>query len=484
MDVAPLRLWNTHWDTGKPSALILSHPEPRASVPYWVDDLRSRADKQWIIVAGPRQVGKTTGLGHAVQGLLEAGAPRRAVAVVPFDQPSIQQEVRDDLDGLIAALSDQHPPTTDEPLYLLLDEVQELQGWAKRLKAAWDRHRETVCVLATGSSALRLIRPADADFPGRIRVQTLHTMKFREVLLGHPDRHKHANEDVWNELARLAKDARGFFLDPKDEGNLKAALESLHGFLTSFRPRLEPFVRNVFQEYCVWGGYPRARPGLPLTLAERRSTFEAAWNAVLGRDLPAVGIQKPREFSQVFYHIARNPGGKFVPNALSNNIGPKGVTIAEWKRVLEDAMLVQQLAPLKANLEPTHAKEKAYLLDPGWYAYVRGVADAPQVWGAPDMGLLVETVLVDHARRLQYNLTKSSTMPIGYVEDPEVDVAFSLGPRWVLLEAKWRENPKRSLLKLPTGPGNLRVIATRSHFELPKAEGPFYIPAHEWALIA
>ncbi len=89
---------------------------------------------------------------------------------------------------------------------------------------------------------------------------------------------------------------------------------------------------------------------------------------------------------------------------------------------------------------------------------------------------------MDHARRLQYNVAGTTALEVGYIEDPEVDIALNLGPRWLLLEAKYRSKP-RSNLEKAGHKGDLRIIATRDRFELANADGTHKIPAHEFALL-
>ncbi|MBI2077663.1 MAG: ATP-binding protein [Euryarchaeota archaeon] len=453
-------------------------------MPHWIRELLNPPQGQWTLVAGPRQVGKTTGLGHVVKGLLDQGIPPPSITVIPWDQPALLRELGTDLDAVISALSAKHAPTPDQPLFLLFDKIQDLPDWSRRLKAAWDRHRRVGRVLATDSSALKLIRPVEADFQGRIQTQTIFPMKFREVVETHPDRLRHADDKVWSEVASLAKEARGFIREPKADKQLRAALANVNDFVTGQDPPLDPFLRKVFQDYCVWGGYPRVRPGQPVDLGQRRAHFDQAWNAIIAKDAASLKLTKTREFTQLFQQIAANPGGKFVAAAVAMSLGVKHTTVSDWKRILEDAFLVQQLAPLNSNLRPTKAKDKAYLLDPGWYGHHHGVLATEDVTSDnAAMGLLVETVLVDHTRRLQFNITKSQTMPIGYVDDPEVDIVADFGTRLVLVEAMYRNQPKRSVMKVTAPASALRVIATRQTFDVTDPAAVL-VPAHLWALIA
>lgn len=482
--LSAIRPWNTHWGGGDVSELLQLHPRTRAAVRPLAEEFLRGEDDQWRLVAGPRQVGKTTTLGHVTGRLLQAGVDPSRVIAIPLDQPPLGPIIERGFAGLLDELIGLRAPTPEEPLYVLVDEVQEMDGWAPRLKAAWDRYHQEVRVLGTGSSAMQLVRPADADFPGRIRVSTMHPMKFREVVEAHPELEDHVGEADWQRVVEEARVTRTK-LENEDPSRWLEGLEALLDAIAAPGSTLESFLNRVFREYVFWGGMPRARAGSPANIAQRREVFRQGWDAVLAKDAAGHGVKKLREFERLFHRLGRHPGGKFVPHNLSSELGPKSQTLSGWKRVLEDAMLLQQLPPLKPNLEATRGKDKVYPIDPGWHAYLTGATDADVVAEDASWGHVVETVIVDHARRLQYNLAGTTDLPIGYVTTPEVDVAIHIGDRWVLIESKY----ERSVGGLGPGlenagsPEDVRVVVTRDHLELGEPESPTYVPAHAWALL-
>jgi uncharacterized protein len=74
--IRALRPFNTHWETRRASELVRRHPHRRRSFFH----VRRRLDDlPFEIVAGPRQVGKTTLMGHLIDDLLASGhSPERA----------------------------------------------------------------------------------------------------------------------------------------------------------------------------------------------------------------------------------------------------------------------------------------------------------------------------------------------------------------------------------------------------------------------
>lgn len=471
MDLEVLRPWNAHWAGGDVSPLFLKHPTPRAVVPRWVDDLLDPDEARWTLRPGPRQIGKTTSLGHVAQRLLEAGVPPRRVVLVPLDQEPVLAATQGRLDRLLEAASERAGARPGAPVYLLLDEVQEFPDWAPKLKAAWDRYHPSVRVLATGSSAMHLLRPATADFPGRIRTVTVHPMKFREAVADHPGR-REAIPD-WDDLVAAAKAARASLKEPEA---VAEALEDFHG--STAREGARGFLRARWLEHCAWGGYPAARAGARTTAA-RLEFFDAAWNAVVAKDLR--GTEKVREFRMLLRHIGLHPGGRFEPYKLQSRLGVRGETVAHWKALLEDVMLVQQLPPLLPRLAPDQGKDKAYPNDPGWISFWRGHLEDAVDPHDPLMGAIVETVIVDHARRLRFNVVGTTALPEGYVQRPEVDVAVDLGGHWLLIESKYSARP-RQVFPAVGGPDDIRVVVTRDTFATGGGLTPHLVPAHEFAM--
>lgn len=477
MDLEPLRPWNTHWAGAPVTERVLKHPVARAAVAKWVEDLRSDAQEQWSLRPGPRQVGKTTSLGHVARLLLaDASIDPRQVVIVPADDPDILESSEGRFEAIIHAATSQFAPTRSRPLFLLVDEIQEFPDWAKQLKTAWDKRHHTVRLLATGSSATRILRPVNADFDGRIRTITMHPMKFREVVEAHPERGARFGDADWRTLRQLVNGCREGLRTGHEA--TAGAFERLHTFLHG--REVNAWLRQLWLEYVAWGGYPATRPGSQLAPAARLERFGAAMDTVLARDVGAGGIRKLREFRLLFRGICLSGGGKFEPYGYSKDLGTEGSAIQHWKQVLEDTMLVQQLPPMKPNLRPDRGRDKAYPTDPGWISYFSG--HTGPVASQDAVGHAVENVLVDHVRRLQFNVLATTQLPIGYVADPEIDVAARLGTHWLLLEAKYRAEP-RATFRDVGGEEDVRIVATRDTWQLNPAPGSHFIPAHEFALV-
>jgi predicted AAA+ superfamily ATPase len=114
------------------------------------------------VLRGTRQVGKTTTLNQIANSLLDAGVDPRRIMRLQFDDlPQLQRMATPILD--LAAWYADHvlgmsinafATLHNGPVYLLLDEVQNLPDWATQVKHLVDL--QPVRAVVTGSSALRI----------------------------------------------------------------------------------------------------------------------------------------------------------------------------------------------------------------------------------------------------------------------------------------------------------------------------------------
>jgi predicted AAA+ superfamily ATPase len=132
------------------------------------------------VVAGPRQVGKTTLVRHALLAL--ANLPGKAVA---------QHSVSADNPGLVGASWLKAQWETARALatqagccILVLDEVQKLPNWTEEVKQLWDEDTRTgrdVRVVVLGSAPLLIARGLTESMAGRFEMTRLGHWTFSEM---------------------------------------------------------------------------------------------------------------------------------------------------------------------------------------------------------------------------------------------------------------------------------------------------------------
>lgn len=303
--------------------------------------LREEAPGRIQLLAGPRQVGKTTlllELRRRLQGRAIYAAADGPEASVPGFWERLWAEA--ERKGSVA------------PVVLLLDEIQHLPDWALRLKGEWDRLRRRrirVQVVATGSSALHLGRGSRETLAGR----------FERLILSH-----------WSARA-LAE---------------------------TFRVPPEEAVRTVVRT----GSYPGAF-GLRSN-HERLIAYlkDAIAEPAIGRDILALApVRKPALLRQVFAICATSPAQIVSLQKIQGQIQDAGAleTVAHYLQLLEEAFLV---APLEKHAAHPRRQRAA---PPKLVTLNNGLLAAADPSGIPDpasdplrWGLWVENACLAFAR--------------------------------------------------------------------------------------
>ncbi|MBK7670386.1 MAG: ATP-binding protein [bacterium] len=251
--------------------------------------LAERAPTRIQLLAGPRQVGKTTLLLELARGLgprafYQSGDGPEAAAPGAWER--LWQQVE--------RLAREH--AEQGGVVVMLDEVQHISDWPLRLKGEWDRILRLglpVHVIASGSSALHLGTGSRESLAGR----------FERLTLSH-----------WG----------------------AEALAAAFGL-----PRREAI------ELVVNGG---ACPGA-VTLRHdhaRRMAYlrDAIVEPAIGRDiLSLAAVRKPALLRQVFAAAASSPAQVVSLQKLQGMLADRGAleTIAHYLKLLEEAFLVAGL---------------------------------------------------------------------------------------------------------------------------------------------
>lgn len=238
------------------------------------------------LVAGPRQVGKTTLL------LELAGELGPAAHYAACDGPEAT------LPGFWERLwVEVERRASCGRVVLLLDEVHILPEWAARLKGEWDRLRRRrlpVHVVATGSSALRLASGSRESLAGR----------FERLTLTH-----------WP----------------------AAALATTFGLSRA----------EAVRTFVTRGSYPGAMALLADPARWAAYVRDAIIEPAVGRDILALGpVRRPALLRQVFGVAVASPAEIVSLQKIRGQLQDAGAleTIAHYLALLEEAYLVAGLA--------------------------------------------------------------------------------------------------------------------------------------------
>lgn len=305
----------------------LSYHEARAVL---ARRLSEPAPSRIQLLAGPRQVGKTT--------LLLDVAKRHGRAAIYAAADGPEAAVPGFWERLW--LRAEETAANEGMAFVLLDEAHLLHDWARHMKSEWDRVRRKklpVHVVATGSSALKLAHGSRESLAGR----------FERITLTH-----------WS--ASSLADAFG--LSPAEACEILVKTGSYPGAF------------DLRRDVARWSAYVR----------------DAILEPAVGRDILALAaVRKPALLRQVFGVAASSATQIMSLQKIQGQLQDAGAleTIAHYLALLEEAFLV---APLpKYSTRPARQRAAPPKLIPLSNALVavmdpRGIPDsatAPERWG-------------------------------------------------------------------------------------------------------
>ena len=310
-----------------------------------------------VVVRGPRQIGKTTAQLHWIEDTLKAGVPGRRILRVQFD------DLREmgDFDSPILRIADWFERTvlgstfndaarSGAPAFILLDEVQNLDGWAPQLKSLVDS--STVQVVVTGSSALRIEAGRDS-LAGRITSLEAGTLSLTEiaVLRGQDLGEPYLQDNGLEPLTHAS-----FWTGLRDHG--QSCQEARDAAFTAFSGR---------------GGYPLAhlRPDAPWEQVADQLN-ETVIKRVIQHDLRLGERGRKRDpalLEELFRLCCRYAGltptlqtlAREAQRALQANVGAQRINA--YLRFLGDTLLLRLVPPLEIRLKRKRGSPKLCLVD-------------------------------------------------------------------------------------------------------------------------
>jgi predicted AAA+ superfamily ATPase len=331
-----------------------------------VQRLAEPAPGRMQLLAGPRQVGKTTLLLEIAE---QAG---KQAVYAAADAPEAA------LPGFWERVVGRAEDTavSHGRAILLLDEAHLLHDWASHLKGVWDRFRRKrtpVHIVATGSSALHLAAGSRESLAGRFERLTLTHWSAQSV-------------------------ARIFGVKGEEAANMVVRIGSYPG---AFALR---------KDVPRWSAYVR----------------DAILDPAIGRDILALAsVRRPALLRQVFGVAASSPAQIVSLQKLQGQLQDRGAleTVAHYLALLEEAFLVAPVPKYSTRVARRRASPpKLVTLNNALVAVVdpQGIAS-----GASDparFGAWVENACLAHAW--------NSGQSVSYWREEPLDVDGVLEGSW------------------------------------------------------
>lgn len=330
----------------------------RAYLPAFSALIRSEGARRAVLLMGPRRVGKTILVYHAIHSLLQEGVTGRDILYVSLETPSL---IGLSLDKLVRRFEKMFDRPAGTRLYVFFDEIQYLKSWELHLKSLVDSYRHCQFV-ATGSAAAALKHKSAESGAGRFTEFVLPPLTFFEFL-------RFVGKE--NDLIREEADA---------EGRRRFVATDIHALNTAF------------VDYLNFGGYPEAVFFEGLRKNPRRYIKSDIIDKVLLRDLPSLyGISDVQELNALFNTLAYNTAQELSLEDLSQSSGVSKPTIGKYLEYMEAAFLIKRLQRVDNNARQFKKAMtfKVYLTNPTMRAALfTSLSDTD-----PALGHLVETAV-------------------------------------------------------------------------------------------
>lgn len=285
-------------------------------------------DKEFTIISGPRQSGKTTLLNQIGEHLLQKS---EEVHLLTLEDHSILSRLN------------QHPENLFEfvirkpgkRVHVLVDEVQYLDDPSNFLKLIYDKYNPQIKIIATGSSAFYIDHKFKDSLAGRKQLFELYTLDFDEFLL-----FRTGGNDLQEELDYIRNNDT---------------------YISSKRKELEGYLA----EYLTYGGYPAVV--LAGTIEKKTAILKEIVGSYLKRDIGESNIQDQEKFFKLLMLLSQQTGSLVNINELSKTIGISSTAIENYLYVLQKCFHIHLLRPFYNNLRKELIKmPKVFFHDPGF----------------------------------------------------------------------------------------------------------------------
>jgi predicted AAA+ superfamily ATPase len=375
-----------------------------------------------IVLLGPRRVGKTVLLHHAIRGLLADGAPATSIFFLSLDSP-LYTDLH--LERLLALALEAAGRESVRGCTVVFDEIQYLRDWERHLKSLVDTHRETRFV-ASGSAAAALKLKSQESGAGRFTEFMLPPLTFFEFL--------------------RMQGKQGLVEASLADEPPRSAIEQLNG---------------EFVDYVNYGGYPEALVSEGVRADPARFIRQDVIDKVLLRDLPSLyGISDIQELNRLFALLAWNTGQEVSLEKLSRSSGVAKNTIKRYIEYLRAAFLIEIVHRVdRSGATFKRATTfKVYLTNPS----MRAALFVPVSADDASMGALAETAVFGQMPAM----TREQTFYARWDEGEEGEVDFirrdARGQIDAVIEVKWTDR----YFDLPQELRALQVLA-RKHVDFP-----------------
>lgn len=397
-----------------------------------------------ISFIGVRRSGKTSKLFEIMRHLLEENIDRNNLIYINFEDDRLYPLEGNELDSLIPIIKEIIPYNTKQPLYLFLDEIQNMPHWSKWLRRIQDTQKN-IKLFVTGSSAKLLSKEIATELAGRTISNEIFPFSFKEYLK-----------------------IKNFTY------NLKNLEFSSH----------KPLLLKYLQQYIENGGFPE----LVLGDMDRNTLLQSYFDSIYYKDLISrYNIKSTKMFEDFLKLLLQNTSNIISLSKLEKVLKSVGhkvskSTLAEYLQYAKEVYLCfpLQVFSYKIKDQLTYPK-KIFSID-------NGLLNAITVKFTENKGALLENLVFLHLRQLQkeiyYYITKNGR-EIDFVLKEDLKFTSVIQVCWSLKDSETKKREVRDLVESLKELGlSEGLILTRNEEDSFEVDGKKIIvkPIWKWLL--
>lgn len=176
--IGRLKIDNPWWEEGQIPDFY-RNMTPRLYLNIFLPLVKATELRRALILMGPRRVGKTVMMLHAIQKLIDDGVSPRNIIYISVETPIFNNILLEQL--LTLANETLNKDATKEQMYVFFDEIQYLKDWEISLKSLVDTYLN-VKFIASGSAAAELKKRSNESGAGRFTDFSLPPLTFYEYI--------------------------------------------------------------------------------------------------------------------------------------------------------------------------------------------------------------------------------------------------------------------------------------------------------------
>lgn len=368
--------------------------------------VKDTAIKRAVVLIGPRRVGKTVMMFHAIQELITEKVLPKKIFFIGIDNPIYMHL---GLEDILLIAKDAVQVNSLEGCFVFFDEIQYLKDWERHLKVLVDLYPTTKFIVS-GSAAAALKLQSTESGAGRFTEFMLPPLTFHEYI-----HLKDLNHLVQSKSVVYSGKEVPFFTTHDNKA-----------------------LNKEFFHYLNYGGYPEVVLSEKVQSDMGRYVKSDIVDKVLLRDLPSLyGIKDVQELNSFFSYLAYNTGNECSFENLSKDNGIPKEIIKKYLAYLEAAFLIKVIHKIDDTAKKFKRINhfKVYLTN----SSLRTALFSPIQETDQETGNMVETAIFSQWMHRENLDLKYARWKMGRSEG-EVDIVLIdtklFKPKWCV-EVKW-----------------------------------------------